>query len=140
MTRRIHSTDWPIAPLTPEDLPAGLYLVSYRTWEQKPYFGQPKVRLEFVIIEPAAFAGLLVSLFATCKEDPNRRSSRASKFYQLWVWANGGPPQRGQRMTPNIFRGYWQVRVDWGHDKKTGAPTIPLVAKLLERVAGGGAA
>lgn len=133
---RDRGTTWPLGPLTPEDLPAGLYLASYRTWERKPYFGQPKIRLEFVIIEPVAFAGLLVSFFATCKEDRNRRPSRRSKYYQLWVRVHGGPPQRGQRMTPSIFRGYWQIRVDWGRST-TGEPTTPIVVDLLERVAGG---
>ena len=138
MTRRIRNIDWPIAPLTPEDLPAGNYLASYRDWERRLYFKQPKIRLEFVIVEPASFAGIRVSLYATCKEDPNRRSSRVSKYYQLWVQAHGSPPQRGQRMTPSVFRGYWQVRGDWGHHKETGEPTLPIVAELLEHVAGEG--
>ena len=138
MTKR--STGWPLGPLTPEDLPAGLYLASYRTYERRSYFGQPKIRLEFVIVEPTPYAGLVVSLYATCKQDRNQRPSRLGKYYQLWVRVHGSPPQRGQRMTPNIFQGYWQIRVDWGRDKETNQPTTPYVAELIEYVAGGGAA
>jgi hypothetical protein len=131
------ATDWPFGPLMPDDLPAGIYWVSYRTWVRKSYFGQSKIRLDFKIVEPAAYAGLLVPLFATCKADPNRRSSRDSKYYQIWVRANGGPPVRGQRMMPSVFRGYWRVRIEWGRHKETGALTTPIVAELLERIAGG---
>ena len=136
MTRGMH---WPLGPLTMEDLPAGIYLASYHGWERKSYFGQPKIRLDFVIIEPVACAGLVVSLYATCKQDRNHRPSRLGKYYQLWVRVHGGPPQRGQRMTPSIFAGYWQVQVDWGRDKETAHPTTPYIKDLLERVAGGGA-
>jgi hypothetical protein len=139
MTRRTRGTNWPLGPLTEEDLPPGIYLVSYHGWERKSYFGQPKIRLDFVIVEPVACAGLVVSLYATCKHDRNQRPSRLGKYYQLWVRVHGSPPQRGQRMTPSIFYGYWQVRVDWGRDKETNQPTTPYVAELLEHVAGGGA-
>ena len=128
--------DWPLAPFTPEDFPAGFYLASYREAEQGTWFRQEKIRLVFEIIEPVAFATLLVSLFATLKRG-GRRPSIDSKYYRLWVQANGGPPQRGQRMTPRVFRGYWQIRVDWGR-RQTGEPSTPKVAELLERVAGGG--
>ena len=134
MTRQ--TGEWSCGDLTPEDLPGGNYLVSYRTWEKMSYWGQSKIRLDFVIVEPTAYLGLLVSLYCTCTLNPNKRHSRASKYYQLWVQANGGPPQRGQRMTPSIFQGYWDVAVAWGRNK-TGEPTIPKIEKLLERVAGG---
>jgi hypothetical protein len=134
MTRQ--TGEWSCGDLTPEDLPAGKYLVSYRTWEKRSYWNQLKIRLDFVIVEPAAFAGLVVSLYATCTLNPNKRHSRASKYYQLWVQAHEGPPQRGQRMTPSVFEGYWTVEVAWGRTK-TGEPTIPKIEQLLERVAGG---
>lgn len=138
MTKRIRDINWPLGPLTPEDLPGGKYLVSFRKAERGIWFRQHKIRLEYEIVEPIAFAGLLVSFFATHKEDQNKRPSKQSKFYQLWVRVNGGSPRRGQRMSPNIFEGYWQVQVAWGRDKED-QPTKPYVAELLERVAGGGA-
>lgn len=135
MTRQ--TGEWSCGDLTPEDLPAGTYLVSYRTWEKRAYWHQQKIRLDFVIIQPAAFAGVIVSLFCTCTLSPNKRHSRASKYYQLWVQANGGPPQRGQRMTPSVFSGWWNVHVGWGQDRKTGEPSIPKIDALIEKVAGG---
>jgi hypothetical protein len=135
MTRHAHT--FPLGPLTPEDFPAGIYLASYRTHKYKPYWEQEKIVLEYVIVEPAAYAGLFVSLYMTCKEDHNKRPSKQSNYYKLWVRVNGGPPQRGQRMTPSIFRGYWNVVVGWGEDKKTKEPTIPKIVELIERVAGG---
>jgi hypothetical protein len=138
MTKRIRDTNWPLSPFSPQDLPAGCYLASYSMYERRSYYGQPKVRLEYEIVEPMAFKGLLVSLYCTCKQDRNHRPSRQSKYYALWIQARGGPPLRGERMTPIVFQGYWQIRVDWGRDKETGNPSTPYVAELLERVAGGG--
>ncbi len=135
---RTRGPTFPLGPLTPDDLPAGIYLVSYREAKYGTWWRQPKIRLEFVIVEPVAYAGLLISLFATCKEDRNKRSSRRSKYYRLWARVHGGPPQRGQRMTSSIFAGYWLVQVGWGRDDETGEPTIPIITDLLERVAGGG--
>jgi hypothetical protein len=137
MTRQ--TGEWSCGDLTPEDLPAGDYLVSYRTWEKRSYWNQLKIRLDFVIVEPVALRGMIVSLYCTCTLNPNKRHSRASKYYQLWVQAHGSPPQRGQRMTPSVFEGYWNVEVAWGRTK-TGEPSIPKIEKLIERVAGGGAA
>ena len=129
--------EWWCGDLSPDDLPAGKYLVSFRTWEKRAYFSQLKIRLDFVIVDPAAFRGILVSLYATCTLSPNKRHSRASKYYQLWVQANGGrPPKRGERMTASAFEGYWNVEVVWACNK-AGEPTVPKIETLLERVAGG---
>jgi hypothetical protein len=136
MTRQ--TGEWSCGDLTPEDLPAGKYLAAYRTWEKRSYWHQQKIRLDFVIIEPVMYAGVIVSLFCTCTLSPNKRHSRASRFYKLWMQANGGQqPKAGQRMTPSIFDGYWHVAVVWGKDTKTGEPSIPKIEALLERVAGG---
>ena len=134
MTRQ--TVEWAPGDLTPEDLPAGPYLVSYDDWEKHTYWHQLKIRLDFKIVDPVALRGIIVSLFATCTLSPNKRHSRASKYYQLWVQANGGPPQHGQRMTPTVFEGYWYAEVAWGRNK-AGEPTIPKIEKLIERVAGG---
>ena len=133
MTRQ--TGEWACGDVTPEDFPGGRYLVSYRTCDKHYNYNQYKIRLDFVIIEPAAHLGTIVSLFCTFELNPNKRHSRASKYYKLWVQANGGPPQRGQRMTPSVFEGYWHVEVTWG--MKAGVPTIPKIETLLERVAGG---
>lgn len=148
MTRKIMKTSemtqqtdtWALGDFTPEDLPGGPYLVCYRKYEKGWQYTQVKIRLDFVIVEPATYAGIIVSLFCTCTLNPNKRHSRASKYYQLWVQANGGQqPKAGQRMTPSVFEGYWNVEVAWGKKggKKDGEPTIPKIERLIERVAGG---
>ena len=138
MTRKI---DWtpPLGPLTPEELPEGDdYIGSYRDHDFKHYFDQAKVRLDFELIDPPACANLIVSMFMNADElDRNRRPSTQSKFYKLWVRANGGPPKRGERMSIRVFAGYWRLRIRWGLVK--GEPSTPVVDALLERVAGGSA-
>lgn len=127
----------PLGPLTPEELPEGEYLAAYRDFDATTiYFEQDKVRLDFEIIEPVACAGLFVPLFMNdTRLNRNRRPSRRSKFYALWEMANGGPPNRGQRMSMKVFEGYWRLRVRWGLVK--GSPSTPVVDALLERTAGG---
>jgi hypothetical protein len=136
MTRAL---DWtpPLGPLTPEELPEGdHYVGSFRGYDSKPYFEQDKLRLDFALIEPASCAKLIVSMFVNdSRPDRNRRPSRRSNFYKLWVQVNGRPPARGQRMAMHIFEGYWRLRIRWGLVK--GEPSTPVVDALLERVAGG---
>ncbi len=129
-----HATEWPVAPPSPEELPAGSYVAAYRGDRRGRWFGQAKVELLFEIVEPLAQRGLRVSLFATL---PKRgQVSSRSKYYALWLQANGGPPRRGDRMTPRVFSGYWRVRVGWSIPQKDG-PGKPIVTELIERVAGG---
>jgi hypothetical protein len=118
-------------------LPAGdAYIGSFRGAELKEYFTWPKLRLDFALIEPADVASMIVSLYVNAKGFARqRRPSRRSKFYQLWVLANGGPPVRGQRMSMSVFDGYWRLAIRWG--MVNGEPTTPCVDTLLERVAGG---
>ena len=135
MAQRI---EWPpLGPMTPEEFPAGdHYVGSYRGHEIKEHFEQLKIRLDFEIVEPPPYKTLLVPLFATYPAlDRNRRPSRRSKFYQLWVMANGGLPKCGERMSMRVFEGYWQLRIRWG--QVNGKPSTPVVDALLERVAGG---
>jgi hypothetical protein len=133
-----HKIEFPLGPLTPEELPAGEYIAAYRDWDDGTWHGTPKIRLEFEIIEPPDYAKLIVNLWANhtmLDHRNNRRPHPESKYYTLWVLANGGPPKRGERMTPSAFQGYWRLRVRWG--MKNGTLTTPCVDALLERVAGG---
>lgn len=123
---------WPIAPPSQVDLPDGEYLAAFREAKPGQWFGQQKVRLRYEIVEPATSAGIQIFLFATLQKHPSHRT----KYYALWVKANGGPPNRGDRMTCHVFRGYWKVRVVWTVPKNGGHP-MPQVSDLLERVAGG---
>lgn len=129
---RGRENDWPIAPPSPSDLPDGEYVAAFREAKRNQWFGQPKVCLRYEIVEPATYAGIQVYLYATMPTPLSQRH----KYYALWVKANGGPPERGDRMSSRVFRGYWNVCVAWKLPKSGGHP-LPLVTELLERVAGG---
>ena len=108
--------------------------ISLRIRDAKPgqWFGQQKVRLRFEIVEPAASAGIEVFLYSTLPKHPSQRH----KYYELWVKANGSPPDRNDRMSSRAFRGYWKICIAWSVPKNGGHP-MPQVTELLERVAGG---
>jgi hypothetical protein len=124
-------SDWPIAPPSENDLPAGEYIAAYRSAKLGHWFGQQKIRLLFEIVEPRGYAGIYIPLFATLQ----KQSSPRCKYYAIWVKANGRMPLRGDRMSPRAFRGYWKVRVVWSVPKKGGYP-MPQIEELIERVAG----
>ena len=124
--------NWPVAPPSQDDLPEGEYTVAYRGFKKGEWFGQTKVRLDVEVVEPGHCAGIRVPLFATTRSQCSQRS----KYYGLWVKANGGPPRRGDRMSPKVFRGYWRVRIAWSVPRNDGHP-MPQVVELIERVAGG---
>jgi hypothetical protein len=126
------TSDWPIAPPSHSDLPNGEYIAAYREAERGEWFSQQKVRLHFEIVEPAQYAAIEVPLFATLPKRPSQRC----KYFELWAKANGGPPCRGDRMSPKVFRGYWRVSVGWSMPKN-GGHSMPQVTQLIERVAGG---
>ena len=125
-------TDWPVAPPSEIDLPAGEYIAVYRGAKQGQWFGQHKVRLLFEIVESRHYAGIQIPLFATLE----KCSSPRCKYYAIWVKANGGVPIRGSRMSPRAFRGYWRVRIAWSVPRNGGHP-MPQVTELIERFAGG---
>ncbi len=125
-------TDWPLAPPSETDLPGGDYVLAYRGAKKDQWFGQHKVRLLFEIVGPHECAGSHIPLFATLEERPSPRC----KYYAIWVKANGGPPRRGDRMSPNVFHGYWRGRIAWSVPKSGGHP-MPQVVELIERAAGG---
>lgn len=126
--------DWPAAPPTKDELPDGEYVVSYRGAVRRRWFGQEKVELIFEVVDPAAARGMRVSLFATLPE--RGRVSQRSKFFNLWTMANSGPPRRGSRMAPDVFQGYWKVRVRWTQSKDGGSG-MPTITELIGREAGG---
>ncbi|MFZ0304902.1 MAG: hypothetical protein WAL75_19575 [Terracidiphilus sp.] len=67
------------------------WTIQFRSW---------KLRLEFVL-DPN---DQVVSAFYSFGEDRNApKIGTRSKYYRDWVRANGGPPKRGQEMSPGIF-------------------------------------
>jgi hypothetical protein len=125
-------SNWPLAPPSEADLPEGEYTVAYRGFKKAVWFGQSKIRLNLEVVDPGHCMGIQVPLFAT----NGRQCSQRSKYYGLWVKANGGPPRRGDRMSPKVFSGYWRVRITWSVPKN-GGHSMPQVTELIERVAGG---
>jgi len=58
------------------------------------------VRVQFHLMEEPGE----VSAFFNLGNDPKGpRVGRQSKFYKAWKMANGGPPSRGEEMSPDIF-------------------------------------
>lgn len=135
--------EWPAAP-DPDEPPAGKYLLGFIRGRKLERFGNHKIELEFEIIEPVQWAKKVLKMyFAAPKEGP---ISQDSKYFENWRLANGGPPKRGDRMTPQVFHGYWWAEA--GHTKKKATRDGRLVelkehetgrlvvVKLLERAAG----
>jgi hypothetical protein len=59
------------------------------------------------------------------------RASRRGKYLAEWVRANGGPPLRGDRLSPNVFR-YRMARVEVDDTDPTKSPVpYSVVRKIL---------
>ncbi len=73
------------------DVQGPQWLRNYRRWS---------LRLEFALVtEPVS-----VSAFFNLGNDPSgQRIRRQSRYYKAWVLANGGHPQKGQKMSPDVF-------------------------------------
>lgn len=63
-------------------------------------FGRWGLRLEF-LIDPDEYA--LSCFFALGENKRTPYIGARSKYYKAWVLANGGPPYKGQAMTPEVF-------------------------------------
>jgi len=60
------------------------------------------------------------------------RAGRRSKYFKEWVRANGGPPRRGDRLFPNVFRQRMaKVEVGDTEPSKSAAP-YSVVRKIIE--------
>ncbi len=59
----------------------------------------------------------------------NPRAGHRSKYLSEWVRANGGPPVRGDRLSPNVFRRR-MARVEVADTKKSPVP-YSVVRKII---------
>ncbi len=134
--------DWPVAP-DPDDVPAGKALVAFKQACVKVRFGRRVAELTFTIVEPVAFTGRVVRLFASLPDEGS--ISTASKYYLVWCLANGQPPGRRDRMSPLVFRGYWWVELvrtrrttirEGIRDLSPDEPGRTVIGHLIERAAG----
>jgi hypothetical protein len=138
-------SDWPEAP--GEDPPAGRYLIAFIRGRRLERYGNQKIELDFEIVEPAQWAKRIIKMyFAAPKEGP---MSQDSKYFENWRLANGGPPKRGDRMTPQVFHGYWQAEAGYTQKKagregrlvdlKADETGRLVIVRLLAREAGAAA-
>ena len=81
----------------------GNYQAAYVQWQGPEFvraFQRWSVRLEFSLLDD----GTLVSAFYNLGSDPARpRVGRRSRYYAAWSQANGEPPRKGQKITPEAF-------------------------------------
>jgi hypothetical protein len=60
------------------------------------------------------------------------RASRRGKYLKEWVRANGGPPVRGDRLSPKVFR-HRMARVEVGDTDANRSPVpYSVVKKIIE--------
>lgn len=134
---------WPIAP-DPEEPEPGKYLIAYLRARCIERFSRRDIEVDFEIVEPVRWAKKVVKLyFPTPLETA---PSPASKYYQAWCFANDGRPERGDRMTPHVFAGYWRAELTRTQRTTTRSGGIRKleagekgrirVDHLIERVAG----
>lgn len=138
--------DWPEAPDSEQPDPKrGKYLLSFLRSRKVERFNRNKIELDFSIIEPREYEKKTVKMyFAMPKDGP---ISPDSKYFDVWCLANGRRPERGDRMTPHVFQGYWWAELAYTKKKATrdgslrkleeGERGRVIVERLIEREAGG---
>ena len=138
--------EWPLAPASDQP-PCGKALAAYRRARIVKRFDRRVAELEFTIIEPTDWKEATVMLY--CALPLAGPAKRQGKYYQLWKMANGGPPKRRDRMSPEVFAGYWWVELERTRQatKREGGvrpveehEAITQIGQLIERAAGGPAA
>jgi hypothetical protein len=73
-----------------------------------------------------------VPLWWNLGDGENPRAGRRSKYFKEWVRANGGPPRRGDRLFPNVFR-QRMAKVEVGDtDPSKSAAPYSVVRKIIE--------
>jgi hypothetical protein len=73
-----------------------------------------------------------VPLWWNLGDGENPRAGRRSKYFKEWVRANGGPPVRGDRLSPNVFR-HRMARVEIADtDPNKSAAPYSVVRKIIE--------
>jgi hypothetical protein len=97
--------EWTYAPrLPPGDYPAisrGAYRYfdgQFKRWVCAVQFD---VVSESVSMETVARLTWFLNLGSRAKP----RAGRRTRYWAAWIRANGGPPKRGDRLSPNVFTG-----------------------------------
>ncbi|WP_447603031.1 hypothetical protein [Nitrospira sp. Nam80] len=140
--------NWPTAP-DPDPLPPGKYIAGYLRSDLVERFpGRRTIDVVFKIIEPLDQAGKRVKRYYSVPMD--EPPGLDSDYYKDWKLANDGiAPKRNDRMSPQVFKGYWFIEVGLTKQRavrdrdKGGVRALqdgevgrPVVKSLLERIAG----
>lgn len=139
-----HEQEWPLAPESKQP-PPGKALVAYHRARIVNRFARRVAELEFTIVEPIDWMNTTVTLYCALPlEGPARRRG---KFFEAWTLANGAPPDRRTRMSPQVFQGYWLVELERTRNvtkRDGGVRTLEeyeegmtQIGRLIERAAGG---
>jgi hypothetical protein len=84
-----------------------------------------------------------LTLFLNLGSEDRPHATRRKKYWSAWELANGGPPQRSDRMSPRVFtKRYAVVRVadttkDARQQAVTGDHAYSVVTEVLEWETGG---
>ncbi len=140
---------WPHAPASGQP-PCGKALVAYRRARIVNRFDRRVAELEFTIIQtaettdPTEWENAPVMLY--CSLPLEGPAKRRGKYYALWTLANGAPPKRHGRMSPDVFAGYWWVELERTRQatKREGGVRpveehegVTQIGRMIERDAGG---
>jgi hypothetical protein len=60
------------------------------------------------------------------------RAARRSKYFKAWVRANGGPPARGDRLFPAVFRDRMALVEAGDTDIKKSGASYSVVRRIIE--------
>jgi hypothetical protein len=87
-----------LTPVTP-----GAYSVVGKGWqgpERLTCYGRRSIRIEFSVLGEENTA---ISLFCNLGDKETPRFGMGSNYFHWWTAANGGLPERGQAMSPDVF-------------------------------------
>jgi len=73
-----------------------------------------------------------VPLWWTLGQGNKPHATRRGKYFAEWVRANGGPPIRGDRLSPNVFRRRMALIEIGETDPKRSPAPYSVVRKILE--------
>lgn len=139
MMRTYHRHEDPIAEAFRPRIPPGVYdAICYKT-EIGTKWGRQAIYILFRIPD-GDYQG--IELFMQCNF-PKLKLNLNHKYYHQWMVANGGPPQKGQRMARKVFLGkMYRVLVRDTNRKYPDGTQMPsctrysVVERIVETITG----
>ncbi|MCP4570633.1 MAG: hypothetical protein GY841_23860 [FCB group bacterium] len=125
----------------PQIKPGDYEAVCYKTETGKSWGNRRSLFLKFRIYG-GEYDG--TELFMVCPYPKGQKLSRRTKYYHQWMFANGGPPARGQRLARKVFlhRMYKVLVVDTQRKRDNGTllpdfAQYSIISTILEVMTGG---